>query len=329
MLWSLNRWSVGRVSPILWATCLLLTGVWVQGGEFRLSFLDAQPVLDDTGKLLQQAGFSEPTVQEFKQLVRHHNRSGHRVDLRRFPAPKDGYYAFSGFPDFTNRMTTCFGRTPGDGTINENTLICFDVACLLLRGGGHAAPLLYENFDAKPIVAVSAEREVTPAVLASFRAGVGLLSPANGYEYLVGRPRSEGETQLGLALRAPRRLRAGATDSDHGLRLICADLLQQIKADGFKFPTNAQLGLVFYVDLKRGFIKSDHSFICITQRSRLITVEKTSSTGPFVRAEFGNMDDIALYSSLGQREDTNNPKDVDFGSSVVVTLNENVIGTYR
>lgn len=313
----------------LLAMCFLLTEFWAYGGEFRLSFLDNKPVLDDTCTLLQKVGFPEPTVKEFNSLVMNHNRSGHRVDLRRFPTQTDGYYVFSGFADLTNRLTNCFGRTPGNGTIEQSTFVCFDMTGLLLRGAGHAAPLLYENFSGKPILAVSPEREITPAVLTNFCKAIGALYPTNGYEYLVGRLRSEGETKLGLALSAPRRLRAGATNSDQGLRIIHADLVDQIKADGFKFPTSAQLGLVFYVDVKRGFIKPDHSFICILQGNRLITVEKTSSTGPYVRAEFENTDDIALYSSQGERDDTNNSQDVDYGSSVVVSLNEKVIGTFR
>jgi hypothetical protein len=251
------------------------------------------------------------------------------VDVRRFVSPKEGYYTFAGIADLTNRMTSIFGNTPANNEIDQNTFMCFDVASLLLRGAGHGAPLLYEEFAAKSILAVSPERDVAPAVLASFRTGIGVLYPSNGYDYLLGRPRSEPETQLGLALRAARKLRSGLSDSNTDLREIHREFIRQIKADGFSFPTNCDLGLVFYVDLKRGFIKADHAFICIRHGDRLVTVEKNSSPGPYVRAEFGELEDLALYSSLGERRDTNNPKDCDFGSSVVISLNERIIGTFR
>lgn len=327
MSWHSNLRLLHRI--ILCAACCLLAGAGAVGAEFRLTFLDTQPALDDTCARLNQTGFPEPTVAEFKALVTQHNRAGHRVDLRRFPPPKDGYHTFAGIADLTNRLACHLGRTPADNTIAQNTLVCFDVAGLLLRSAGHGAPLLYENFAAKPILSVSPEREVGPAVLTRFRQEAGLLSPPENYRHLVGRPRGEAETQLVLALTAPRRLPTGLTDSHEGLRAIHAEHIRQVKADGFRFPTKYELGLVFYVDVKRGFIKADHAFICFPQGDRLVTVEKTSSSGPYVRAEFGALDDLALYSSLGERGDTNNPKDCDYGSSVVVSLNERVIGTFR
>lgn len=261
MSWFSNCRLLGRVSPAVSLAFFLLTSTLTYGGEFRLSFLDSSLVLDDTCAMMQKVGFPEPTVDEFKTLVKHHNRGGHRVDVRKFPPPKDGYYAFAEISDLTNRMASIFGDTPADATVEQNTFICFDVACLLLRGAGHGAPLLYENFAAKPILAVSPEREVAPAVLASFRTATGSLYPANGYRYLLGRPRSEAETQLGLALIAARRLRSGLSDGNQDLRVIHKELVQQVKADGFSFPTNCELGLVFYVDLKRGFIKADHASV--------------------------------------------------------------------
>jgi hypothetical protein len=291
--------------------------------------LDCNPALDNTCGLLKSAGFPEQTVNEFKHLVQYHNRDGNRVDVRKFPPPQDCYYQFDGIGDLTNRTVCYFDSTPGNGKIEQKTLVCYDVACLLLSGASAGAPRLYENFPTNSILAVSREREVSPAMLETFRKGTGSLSSLESYRYLVGRPRGEAETQLGLALTAARKLPPGATDSDESLRAIHAELVRLLKADGFKFPTNCQVGLVYYIDVKRGFILADHAFICIPVGGRLVIVEKNSAAGPYVRADFGTEEDLANYSSLAERRDTSNPKDCDFGSSVVVALNERVIGMFR
>lgn len=329
MAWFRMRgWSARGAFALVTLVCFA-SRVWGHGAEFKLSFLDYEPVMRDTCSLLESNGFGEAIVKDFKHLVQHHNRNGNRVDLEKYPLPFEGYYHFLGIQDFGNRLKAFFAETPGDGTLEQTTLTCFDVAVLLLKGTGHDAGRLYDNFASKDIVVVSRERQVGPVIEATFRSGTGLLFPLDGYHYLVGRSRTDAETQLGLSLRAARKLRVDLTDSDQDLQAAFAEFVSDVKQDGFTFPKNFRLGLVFYVDVKRHFVLADHAFICIQNAERLVLLEKNNASGPYVRAEFGSEEDLALYSSMAERWDSYNPKDVDYGSSVMVSLNDRLVGIYR
>src|ERR1035441_9954479 len=82
------------------------------GAAFRLSFLDQEPVLEDTAQLLRQAGVSGDCASTFEKLVQHHNLNGNRVDRSKFPKAKGGFYEFRDLADFTNRLRAVFHWTP-------------------------------------------------------------------------------------------------------------------------------------------------------------------------------------------------------------------------
>ncbi len=301
----------------------------VSGAGFRLSFLDNQAVLDDTCQLLQQNGFSEDSVTAFKKLVEDHNRPGNRVDRSKFPACQSGYYYFDSFDDFTNRTVCGFSETPGSDSYPQTTLMCFDVACLLLHGAGCDAPRLEDDFDSKKFVAVEPDGSVVPAKTKSFLNAIGVLSPANGYELFVGKPRTIAETRMGLSLRAKRYLPPEITNSDDDLRTIFTNHIEDIRKDGFTFPTNCSIGLGLVVNLKRHYIWGDHSFICIATGSRFICLEKNGPKGPYVRAEFDSEKDVAQYMSWDLLLDVNTPKTANYGSSVLISLNDRLIGVFQ
>jgi hypothetical protein len=294
-------------------------------GEIRLSFLQEDQILNDTCDLMKKRGVSVMAVENFQHLVKFHNAGGNGVDTKHFPPSKAGWYEFNSLVDLANRQACEFPRAKG-----KQTLVCFDVLALLLNGAGLKAEKLYENFEAKEILEVSPDRKkIEPAKMEVFQTGAGLLYPANGYEYFVGCPRSEAETKLGLALRAPRKIRVGETETDEKLRARFAEHVKVLRQDGFEFSGQMQVGMVFYVDAKRGYMKSDHAFLCFKSGKTLTTVEKTSPTGPFIRGEFEDPNDLAAYASTAERTDSNNPEDSDYGETVITTLNDEVIGIFR
>jgi hypothetical protein len=315
--------KIDTAKSFIFATLIYCSAV--MAGEIRLSFLDDNQTLTDTCGLLRTHGVSEKAVMEFRHLVENHNEGGNGVVTNRFPAKNTGWYKFHTLSELTNRQSCEFARTPG-----KTTLVCYDVVGLLLYGGGSTADKLYVKFDSKEILQVSFDRKkIENADIETFRTGIGLLFPANGYEYLVGRPRSESETKLGLSLRAPRKIRPGETETDATLQARFIKHIKALGQDGFQFSTNTQLGMVFYVDAKRGFIKAEHGFICLRSGNKLTTLEKTSPTGPYVRGEFESEEDLAAYASMAERADTNNPQDCDYGETVIVSLNDRLIGIFR
>jgi hypothetical protein len=194
----------------------------VSGDTFRLSFLDNESVLEDTCRLLRRDGFAEATVTTFRKLVESHTNLGNPVDRTKFPSPQDGYYQFLSINDFTNRLRCRLCDTPG----KNSTLMCFDVACLLLKGAGYEAKRLEQGFDSKGIVRVMPDGHTESVTYTAFHSGIGLLFPANGYQSLVGRPRDETETQLGLALRAPRQLSGSYTNMETSSQEVFAEYVK-------------------------------------------------------------------------------------------------------
>src|SRR5208337_498775 len=105
---------------------------------------------------------------------------------------------------------------------------------------------------------------------------------------LVGRPRTISETRMGLSLRAKRHLPPDVTNSDGDLRRIFDTHVEDIRKDGFTFPTNCMIGLGLVVNPTRHYIWGDHSFICIVTGGRFICLEKNGTKGPYVRVEFSS-----------------------------------------
>jgi hypothetical protein len=305
-----------------------LSGGTASAAAFRLSFLDDKPVLEDTCQLLKEHGFSEDAARTFSKLVEHHNRNGNRVDRTHFPACQSGYYQFLSLADLTNRLSCCFYETPADRSLDQNTLMCFDVACLLLRGAGSGASLFDQGFESKGIVLLREDGDPRPVNYKAFCSDNHLLYPSNGYPYFVGRPRSQAETQLGLALRAPRRLSDDDADVDSSVQAALATYVKAVQRDGFAFPREFRLGLAYHVSLKRRYIRGDHAFICIPKNERLVCLEKNGSKGPYVRVEFASEEDLGRYMSWSLLQEASNPKDDAYGCAVVVSLNDRLVRTY-
>jgi hypothetical protein len=324
-------WKMKSTGTALLITVLLLilgTGA-VSGAGFRLSFLDEQPVLDDTCQLLRRTGFSKESITTFKKLVQQHNKNGNRVDKTKFPDKEMGYYRFKGIRDFTDRVTGILADTPANGSLDENTLMCFDVASLLLSGAGCEAPRLEENFASKAVVLVGSNGSTKPVEYSAFLSENRLLYPEKGYEYLVGRPRSEAETRLGLSLRAARHLADGELHGTEGVNAAFAQYIAALKRDGFVFPRGFKVGLGLYVNPKFRYIMGDHAFLCFPGRGRLICLEKNGAKGPYVRAEFASKLDLGRYVSWSLLRDANDPKEKEYGCAVLVSINDQLIGSYR
>jgi hypothetical protein len=308
---------------------LMLNIFSVSGLPFSLSFLDQESVLEDTTGLLNRSGFLQDTTATFKKLVEDHNRPGNRVDRSKFPALEGGYYQFDGFADFTNRMAHHLCDTPGNNSMAQNSLMCFDVACLLLKGAGCSAPLWEEDFYHKGFVTIAQDGTTQPAVIEKLRTAVGVLYPAMGYELLVGKPRSQTEEQIGVSLRARRRLPSGCGSSDRELRSAFAQHIEDLSGDGFKFPTNCMVGLGLMVSSSHHFIYGEHAFICLRKGRRFVCLEKNGPKGPFVRVEFQSESDLGRYMSWDLLRDAADSKSTEYGCSVLISLNDRLIGIYR
>lgn len=325
---------MGRTRPlgqvVLFAGTLVfyLLSCDASGASFRLSFLEEKEVLEDTCRLLGQNGFAEEAVATFRKLVEHHNRSGNRVDKGQFPPCENGYYQFRSVGDLTNRLTYSFCVTPGNDSLEQQTLMCVDVACLLMKGAGCDAPRVEPEFASNRFILLNGSNQVASATYADYQEGLHLLWPPQGYEYFTGKPRSEAETRLAIALRGARRLAPGVSNRRRELRAVFSDYVRMVQRDGFKYPSQFKVGLGFWANPTYGYLEPAHAFICFCKGGRLVCVEKDGCKGPYVRLEFESEEDLARYMCWVLNPNFNDPRTRQYRSAMLVALNDRLIGLY-
>jgi len=292
------------------------------GGPFKVSFLELESSLEDTCQILTKSGFPNATVTLFKKLVRFHNQNGNRVDRARFPQARDDYYEFQNFHDFTNRLQRPFARTPATNSINQNTLQCFEMACLLLHDAGYGVPALKQNFESKGIILLRTNGWPDSVSYEEWYGGCRWLLPSEkDYEFLVGRTMSEAEGLLNLSFRAARRVGDAGADNGEIFSKSFPVFVSGLKRSGFVFPTNFKVGFVFVAHPVLNYVWADHSFLCFSQDGKLICLEKVGSRGPYVRAEFGNAEDLGHFVCWDYLSEPRK-------SSLAVSLNDRLIGLW-
>lgn len=300
------------------------------GSSFRLSFLESDAVMEDTCALLARHSFPPETVQIFRRLVHGHNQHGNRVDRARFPESHAGWYEFRDLDDLTSRLLCPLSQTPVTATnsAEENSLTCFDLVSLLLHDAGYQVPTLALDFRSNEFILATTAGVLREIDYSQWSiASQSLLYPANGYEYLVGRVRSEPESLLNLTLRSAVQI--PATNS---VQTLARDALSRhtaaLKRSGFMFPTEFKLGLTFYVNPARDWAYADHAFLCFTNGNRLVCLEKVSSCGPYVRAEFDSEQNLARFVSWEELQTESNLNGRERGSSVAVSVNGRLLGVW-
>jgi hypothetical protein len=281
--------------------------------------------------VLEAAGFSEDTVSTFKKLVTYHNQIGNRVDRTKFPQPRGGFYEFQNLSDLTNRLQHPFSRTPSHNSQDHYTLMCFDVASFLLRGAGYGTPRLEQEFRSSGIVLLAPNGPARACTsYQEFRAVYShLICPEPFFERFVGRPRSEAQTQLELSLVAAHELLGTNADSRQNLQDAFAAFFRALERDGFVFTKDVQVGLAWFVDYNRHWIKPDHAFICLPRNNRFLCLEKTSSRGPYLRAEFKSEEDVGRYHSSSYVDFPLKAGEFGYGCPIAVSLGNRIIGVYE
>jgi hypothetical protein len=252
------------------------------------------------------------------------------VDRTQFPENHAGWYEFQDLDDLTRRLACPLSQTPATTTnsVDENTLTCFDFVSLLLHDAGYQVPTLARDFQSNGFVlatTIGVRRSIGyPEWSAASRS---LLYPENGYDYLVGRARRDPEALLNVTLRSAVQIQA-----TNSVQLLARDALSRhsaaLKRSGFVFPTEFKLGLAFFVNPERDWAYADHAFLCFTNGNHLVCLEKVSSCGPYVRAEFGSGEDLAEFVSWEELQPSKAPNYRERGSSVAVSFNDRLLGVW-
>ncbi len=296
------------------------------GGGFRLSLLDQPESLGDTCRVLEDAGVSKQTVATFRALVNHHNQVASGVDDARLPKRRGGFYPFESTREFTNHLSRPLGRGIPDGTPEIRTLMCFDVASILLAGAGYGAPQLEQAFSGSGIVLPIPGGPVRDPQYRLFHDAylLALCSEAD-FLRLTGRTRTQAETELALSLIAPRALDGTEAGHKSDINAALAALFRSMERFGFSCHGKLRLGLVLVADFKGHAIAADHAFVCLRHDGKWVCLEKTSPQGPYVRADFDTERDLARYEASTYVDFPLTEHQTGYGCPVAVTLGDRVV----
>ena len=199
-------------------------------------------------------------------------------------------------------------------------MACFDVACLLLHDAGYGVPALKQNFESNGIMLLRTNGIPASASYEEWYGGCRWLLPSEkAYEFLVGRTRSESEGLLNLSFRCARRVGDAEPDDGEIAGRSFPVFVSGLQRSGFVFPTNFMVGFVFIAQPSRHFVWADHAFLCFSQGKKLICLEKVSSGGPYVRAEFSSAEDLGHFVCWDYLSEPRT-------SSLAVSLNDRLIG---
>ena len=296
---------VTRVPGIAALWLLLVLGLMprpAQGDEFRLSFLDEAPALEDTCRVLRQAGVSEPTVSTFRKLVTCHNQLGRHVNNHDSPSYGVAFTRFGILSDLVRRLPEPFSRmtagaTPGTPHVDVFRCCRPSVARGGLWDAAAGAGIQIERY--RP--AGARRTDQGSGLYEAFRAGYLLaLCPEADYLRLLGRPRSAEETELELSLVAPHGLGGGRNGvRKSSIREALEESRRAMERFGFGYGGKAEIGFSrTLADFERRALSADHAFVCVPHKGGLICVEKTSPTGLVVCADFKSAEDLGRYEAM-------------------------------
>jgi hypothetical protein len=134
---------------------------------------------------------------------------------------------------------------------------------------------------------------------------------------------------LELSLIAPRGLEGAAREGKRSIRGALESTRRAMERSGFTYGGKVQVGLVYTTDFARHAFSADHTFVCVPQKDRLICVEKTGPSGPFVRAHFKSAEDLARYEAAPYLDYPLSAGQAGYGCPIAVTLDGRTIQIFQ
>lgn len=301
----------------------------------RLSFLDSTEVVNDTISKLRTAGCSEVALKGFERFLIS-QRELFSVSRAQLEGASENNLSFASVEDLSGMSPPRFPslvhhhRRPA-----PHSLMCFDVAMLLLREGPVEAPHVWNGFAEKRFVSTSLQSQggvfrllAEPATTETFAGGHRLLSSLASYRrWTGGARRSEGEETLALSLRATRQVPGHYVNSEVALKALFNTRVDTWKRDGVVFSESLQIVLGHFVDLKRRLIGADHVGILIPAGHRWMYLEKNGTANPLIRIDFRNQEEVADYILSIFEADRYNPRSPLHRAAFLVSINDRLFRT--
>ena len=283
----------------------------------RVSFLDSEPVLRDTVRLLRAAGCDVNNLERFARAVREYNSSPCPVDRSRFPPVTNGFHSFASPADFVTALPGQFSQIDGPFGINcMLTVALIAGSQMTVRPDARALP--------GPFLAAATREDGQP-----WLAPVVSLDDAWAIAYhteyfdsvsnIVGADFAERHGPLVTSIHSFHALPV-ATDEKQLPRNLMAALSNDWARVGLTFPRVFKLVLLHRAILPFNVAVTDHAGLLVPREGGAVYLEKAGGRGPFIRMDLAREDDVALYHRATLRRWPDNLYSHSF-----VTVNEESI----
>ena len=302
------------------------------GQPIRLHFLQTPEIIEETIQNLAEAGCREDALAGFRFFVTQEMRHWERVEGA--PDERKGFVGFDTVDDLAAFEPPIFsGLLTRRKASRQHSLMCFDLALLILRGGPVSADRVTDSFDEKYFVKLSARTRggltrltASPAQPQDFLQGQSLLSSPVAYRRFTGlTSRSQSEENLAISLRAARAIPGHYANSEAVVRRLFEERAALWRADGVVFSEDIQIILAQFVSFQGRFIGTDHIGIAVKRPWGWMYVEKNGTTNPPVRMDCPRQADIATYVLNQFAEDRYDARLPLHNAALILSANDRVL----
>ena len=272
------------------AGCIFLP-VLASAGQVRISFLTDNGALEDTLEILKSAGCPEKARESFAKAVGRYNRAKFPFDYRRFPASTNGFYSFDSMPRLVSALPFKLSETAHSSDLN-----CFDLA-ILVAGGALRTSVATNQVCGPFMVGHSPEPgKMFMTVVETPAQAFELLYPNWAREVTKEAfPPSLYDTRVTLSAALFRFHNFTVTNEQTLTDGVLEMLRASWKPCGVKFPKRFELVLGHEIDLPKRQAATGHAGLLFPQSKGYIYLEKSATTGPFVRLDMDDKKDVCVW----------------------------------
>ncbi len=260
----------------------------------QLSFLNDQAALQDTLGLLRKNHCGDLAVTAFESAVRDYNTNGLPVDVSQFPKAENGFYAFPSVPRVLSLLPHRLCDVSHPFGFN-----CFDSAIVAASG-----ELRTDLRPDEPLGGFLPAGSLSNGHLVYSHASTAReafsFSYPSSYQDVSEKfiPPALVERRISLTAAFYCFHSAPAFTNEQN---IAAQTMQVLRDDWKRqkivFPTGFQTILCHQIHLTENFFPTTHAGLLFSGSNCFTYLEKAGGTGPFVRLDFHDRDDLLAWLS--------------------------------
>jgi hypothetical protein len=278
------RYAVSVLLPINVHTSLF-------AANLRLSFLDHPPALEETVRVLTDAGCDKSNVTTFQDLVRRHYATGSGLDLSSLPDLYDGFYKFSSVRALLKALPQRL--TDAEHAYDFN---CFDTV-ILLAGNRLRTGLVSDDPSIPFIISTVSNRVESVTMVATARDAFSRLYPPwyqDATESCFPQRTRENRISLTAVLAGWHLLPLSVRNDDLAAKGF-AVLRASWRAQDLRFPRDLEVVLYHRMCIATDTICTAHAGLFFRTGADYTYIEKAGGSGPYVRLDFTDKADLLCW----------------------------------